>query len=676
MMNSAKTKILSILLLFLCIPIFGQQTRLELADKYFSQFAYNSAIRLYEGAEKRGNKDWKIYAKLGDCYYNTSRPEEAVSNYERAIERKKKINTSYLLKYALSLRSCGASQDMIIDAFQEYYDKIGKKEKLRVRTLIDDPELKIENLEINSEFSDFGSFIYDDVLYFSSSRENPTKKKRINRKLYKWNEQPFLDIYSAKIDRTVDSLRLIAPIDSTLIDINTVAHESAVAINEDGTTMYFSGGAVDGSGKLIYNKSNTSILNIHRARFINNRWTIVEEDKADLEFLNYDLYSMGSPSLSPDNKRLFFVTCAPFPDAKGQTDIYYIDIKEDGSYGDINAVPGINTSYREGFPYVSSEGDLYFSSDGIYDDQLSVGLLDIYKVEDIDRVISKEIEAENVKIEHLESPINSDKDDFSYYIDEYADESNPCEYYAYFSSNRDFPTARGDDDIYRVRIKKPKTINGKVTDSSNQKPLREVFVHLIDSAGVILKTVQTDSEGNYNLDVECDQFYRLRASKTYFNDDLKEFNSGIDSDNINLELAPYPCEITSPIGFDFGSDLINVKEKFNLLKILKLLLSDPEVKIKIESHTDSRGSDENNQDLSERRAENTKQYLIDSGVLESQILSVTGFGESCPLYSDEEINNSPQKERETKHAQNRRTRFILSICDDDQNDCNGPDRDN
>ncbi len=646
--------------------VVAQQTRLELAEKYFDQFAYNTAIELYEGAIKKGKDSWKNYAKLADCYYNISQPAMAMRYYEIAIGKNNKIDAIYLLKYALSLQSAGRSRDSVLIAYQEYYSRMGIQEQIGLRT-INDSHISPENLtSINSSYSDFGTFIYNDTLYFASARENPVKPKRFNKRLYKWNLQPFLDIYTAKVNRKSDSLPFVLiPSDSSGIGVNTMAHESSVAITKDGQTMYYSGGMVNQKGEMRYDKWGNSHLKLHRASRIDDRWIETTEDRNALKSLELKHYSVSSPALSPDNKRLYFVSCAPFPDAKGQTDIYYVDIDEDGSLGKVTNVPGINTYGREGFPYLASDGSLYFSSDGIYDNLLSMGLLDIYKVEDIDMVISK---TKKPEIIHLKSPFNSDKDDFAFFIDENSEDES-CEFYAYFSSNRKFMGAKGDDDLYRTKLKKFKTVSGVVTNAKTLDPITDANVHLINSDGVVLKSVKVDEKAGYSFEVECDQFYRLRASKANFYDDLIELDTANSDQTVSLQLNPYPCEFSGRIGFELDSDQINSAAAENLTPILELLLTNPGIKVRIEAHTDLRGSAEYNLDLSQRRAQNTRQHLINEGVKAEQIISAIGLGEKCPLISEEEIKLLPPDQQEIKNALNRRSRFILSICEDETEVC-------
>lgn len=455
------------LALFICLLLvnggllFSQETRIELGDKYFAQHAYNKAIPFYEGA----NKSREIYAKLGDCYYYTSQTEKAVMNYSKAFKNNgaaKKLD-QYRLRYALCLLSTG-KEEQSLEAFKQYYKDDDDIANLKIRAFDTSNMDMAENLSINSKNSDFGAFVFKDTLYFASSREIEKKRKH-NKELYKWNERPFLEIFTAVINKndSLDTYKLISP-DSSNIGFKTPAHEASVAIINENT-MYFSGGTVNSKNKIVYNKRGVSNLKLQKAKLKDHKWVLDVEGTKQLDDLNLENYSVGNPAFSPDNKRLFFVSCAPYPDAKGQSDIYYTDIKEDGSFGPVKNVPGVNTGGRESFPFVSSDGTLYFSSDGFYNYELGLGLLDIYKVENINRVIQNAEEASNnnqqieIVVEHLEAPFNSPKDDFAFFMEK--PNSKTSLSYAYFSSNREHPEAQCDDDIYRVKLSVSKSAEQK-----------------------------------------------------------------------------------------------------------------------------------------------------------------------------------------------------------------------
>lgn len=704
--------ILLVVFLFLANvgSLFAQEKRIELGNKLFDQYAYNKAIILYEEALDRKSTNWELYAKLGDCYYFLSDTKKALDNYDKyykaSIENKVDINNALLLRYAVCLHGEGRTTESIA-----IYKKLGESVKQKEKSDLINSSLTNEEplTSINSDSSDFGTFIFKNTLYFSSTRKNPEKEKRFNKRLYKWNEEPFLDIYEAKIDENNGSISMSQTDSksSSLSNINTIAHQGSVTLTKKGDTMYYSSGDVK-NNKLVYNNRGTSNLKLKRATWDSsiNKWVVKKEDSIAMNYFDIGNYSIGNPALSPDNKRLYFVTCAPFSEAQGQTDIYYVNILNKGKkFSKVTSVLGVNTAGRESFPFIASDGTLYFSSDGVQNikqsdniKELGLGLLDIYKVENLDNIIQKyeteisqtkdSIEIKDMtnklgsylenelKVEHLKGPFNSEMDDFAFYIDKTNLDSN-SETYAYFSSNRS--GGLRNDDIYRakVKIEQFKTIQVDVKDASTEQLMGNALIDLIDSEGKLLETAQ-DSTGLFEFKVLDGEQYRIRGYASRYYDDLKEFNSSEVKDHLVLKLKPYPClvsinyegfESINQIEFEFDIDSINNEAKNTLSKVLDLLLTNRDMKIKIESHTDSRGSNESNIVLSTRRAINTKNYLIKEGVYESQIDSAIGYGEERPCFTDEDIKNMPIEKREIAHKKNRRSHFIIVGCEDNTPIC-------
>lgn len=694
MKNYIKTLFITILLLCNGNFLFGQETRLELGDKYFDQYAFKKAITLYEGIPD-GKKNWRVFANLGDCYYNISQPEMAIQYYKKALNKKKFNVERYRLRLALSMLSVNNCKDVINELLSQ--DKmtllvLGRYYGLDLNSddIPDDIELQIcegtkkptsgitlKNLDINSQYSDFGGFYYqdsknnNDKLYFASAREKEDKRKH-NKRLYKWNEHPFLDFYEALV--TTDSLQIIAD-DSSKISsqINNAAHQASMAITKDGKFMYFSGGEVKPNGKLKYNKQGVSILKLHRASLDeNNKWTITDEDKKIMEHFNLENYSIGSPALSPDGKRLYFVSCAPFPEAQGQTDIYYSDITDAGFGPIVNLGQKVNSPGREMFPFISKDNILYFSSDGVYDGEYRQGLLDIYYYD-----LNKKD-----KVKSMGEPYNSRKDDFAYFV-RLTPEDSTYSSQGYFSSNRDTFIhlgdtiyAKGDDDIYSFNVKKEcsQIIQGTIADLKTGDYLDDAIVELINSDGMIKDTLQVSSNGSFNIKVSCNESFSLRGSKLRYEDDLHKITTSDGSrlNNIQLKLKPYPCEIkVEPIRFKFNDSLIQPNEGKKLEPLINLLLANRDLRIRIESHTDSIGKNIDNLRLSQKRANATKDYLISKEVHEGQILSAVGLGENCPLYTTSYIRSlSTREERLEAHNKNRRSIFILEDCEGYASDCN------
>jgi len=672
MRNFIKIILITILFLGNLSLVFAQQTRIELGDRYFEQHAYNKAIPLFEAAKKTRN----IYAKLGDCYYYTAQPEKALVNYKEAFKSNKNSNflNKYRLRFALCLHSTGDKISALAE-YKKYYKNVDEDiDKLSFR---DDDTLELidtaVNLDsINSPNSDFGTHIFNDILYFSSSREKEKKRKH-NKNLYKWNEHPFLEIYTAKIDkeRNLHSLKII-PSDSSNIKFNKSGHEASLAFFNENT-MYFSGGKVKKNNKIEYNKRGISNLRLQIAKLEQNQWVLDEADTELLKTINLENYSVGNPAFNKDKTKLFFVSCAPYPDAMGQSDIYYVEIKDGKPYGEAKSVPLINTGGRESFPFVSSDGTLYFSSDGYYNYKLGFGLLDIYKVDNIDKVIEMGKDS-GIVVDHLGSPFNSNKDDFAFFIEK-PNESLKSEIYGYFSSNREHAKAKGSDDIYRAIYElsqndemKIKTIQVNIKDSSNNRPLENGLIELMDSNDSILSSVQVGRNGASNFELELNKKYRVRGSMKWYYDYDEIYNITEEIDSVDLKLEHYPCEFTVYHEWEEDSISAELINEVDLDPILLLMKSNSDINIIIESHTDSSGPTGFNLNLSQKRAKAAKDYLISKKVDSTRIIKAEGFGEKHLLFSDEEIRSMvTKKERDLANLKNRRSRFIIVGCDGDSN---------
>ncbi|WP_179006685.1 OmpA family protein [Winogradskyella forsetii] len=634
-----KTKILALILVLFSSLSFSQT---KLADKFFENYGYVKAIELYEKVVEKGKADAHVLTRLGDAYYNNSNSEKAVYWYKQALEEYKDIEAEYIYKYIQSLRSIGNYKEAdvwfkkLIEAQQgdsrltgydpdevDIYDKLTSKNE--------DLVVKIENLSFNSENSDFGSFLKDSTLYFASARGD-------DGKVYSWNKEPFLDIFKINVtENKEDGTRSYgAPTQINSEDVNTEYHEASVAITKDGKTMFFTRDNMNKRNRLNYDKEGTTYLKIYKATLVGNAWTNV----IDLPF-NDDVFSTGHPVLSPDNKTLFFVSDRE--GGIGQTDIYSVAINEDGTYGTPeNLGEKINTEGREMFPYVAKDSTFYFSSDG----HLNLGLLDIFKSN-----ILKEEPTEEP--ENIGAPFNSGYDDFAYFV-------NSDTRQGYFSSNR--PNGKGGDDIYSFNvIECNQQITGIAREHRTEIILSDVTVQLIDETGKILAEVVTTADGSYTFEIECNTTYTILGTKPDYQEDQHTITTSNENKKVNtvdLTLKPLILDsqiIINPIFFDFDKSEIRTDAQYELENIVDVLRKHPEMIIKIESHTDSRGRDKYNLKLSDRRAKSTAEYIISRGIEAHRIESARGFGETRLL--NECANGVKCSEEE--HQLNRRSYFYI-----------------
>ncbi|WP_062060502.1 OmpA family protein [Aquimarina longa] len=647
-----KNKIWLVILLLFSIFIHAQ--KVKVADKYFRDFAYLNAIELYKEALKKGDSTKHILSRIGDCYYNNSDSEQAYFWYNKAVHKYKKIHPEYIYKYIQTLISLGKYDKAntwlkklkILQQNSKYTRGIENinLEKFQELSTPKDIHVRIINLESNSKYSDFGGFEQNGNLYFSSSRTDDRIKNK--KKVYKWNGEPYLNIYQSIIDR-IDAtivVKNITPITSDQINLKN-EHEGTLTITNDGKTLFFTRNNINKRKKTSYDKEGNSNLMLYRAKLQNGQWTAIEE----LPF-NGKTFSTGHPALSPDEKTLYFVS-----DRKGgygQSDIYKVAINDDGTFGTIkNLGNQINTEGREVFPFVAKDTTLYFSSDS----HINLGLLDIYK----SNILHKKAH-EDVEIKNLGAPYNSGYDDFAFFV-------NPANDSGYFSSNRIGGT--GSDDIYAFDSYKCKQILTGITyNKHTSEPLAGVTVKIIDETGKIINTTLSNKNGRYIFrEIPCAKTYSILATKTNYRLDSKKFSTTtINENEIKLDLFLMPLIIkkeivVNPIFFDFDKSDIRADAAYELENIVSVMRSNPKMVIKIESHTDSRGSHRYNMKLSHKRANATRDYILSRGITTDRVPSAIGYGESQLATQCGDLKEHSCTEKE--HEENRRSVFLI-ITDD------------
>ncbi len=629
-----KTKLLLIIFVLASAMTFGQK---KLADKFFKNYAYIKASELYEEAYNNGDDSEHVLTRLGDCYYNNSNPAQAAVWYKRALDNYRSVDAEYIYKYIQTQRSLGNynEADTWLDTFKDVLanDRRGDLNDVNLSmydelSSTEQKYIELQNLDINSNYSDFGSFVHNGKLYFASTRDT-------GGKIYKWNEQPFLDIYQANIAES-EGIKTYSGVDFIPAeDVNSDYHEASIAITSDGQTMYFTRDNVNKRKRLNYNKKGTTHLKLYKANLENGEWTNVKE----LPF-NDNEFSTGHPTLSVDEKQLYFVSDRE--GGLGQTDIYVVDILENGKYSEPrNLGEMVNTEGREMFPYVAKDSTLYFSSDGF----LNIGLLDIFK--------SEYIKDNSAQPQNMGAPYNSGYDDFAMYID-------PETETGYFSSNRE--GGKGNDDIYSFAAYDCKqVIKGVVRDTETLDAIADATVQLIDENGKIIDELKSSEDGEYSFEVDCDNTYTVLGTKVDYKDDKKEVETDKENNKehqADLNLHPLIKDnqiVINPIFFDFDKWNIRTDAKYELENIVDVLRQHPTMVIKIESHTDSRGSDRYNEKLSDRRAKSTRDYLLSRNIAPERIESAIGYGETQLLNECEDGVRCS----ETKHQENRRSYFYI-----------------
>ncbi len=635
-MMKLKHYILVCIALALNISAFAQQGKQKRADTLFNKFSFVKAAKVYqELREKNYNRDYAT-RRLADCYAYLRDPKNAARYYKNVVKQKN-VPIQYYYSYAQSLRGIKKYKESNI-WLQRFKDSGGVvnsndfSKDINFITSVFNAKKQyfLDRVRFNSKFSDFGAFEHDGKVYFASSRDEGVSIKR----LYGWNEQPFLDIYVTEVGsrKNVDHTGKVKG------DINSIYHDGPITITKDGKHMYFSSNNFQDQVERKDSKGMTN-MKIYRATYRDSIWTDIE----DLS-INSDDFSTQHASLNKDDSKLYFASDRP--GGFGGSDIYYVDINPDGSLGETqNMGSVINTESAEGFPFINQEDVLFFSSDG----HTGLGLLDVFAT-------IKGEESDFVDVVNLGVPINSNKDDFSFSM-------NPNGITGYFASNR--RGGRGSDDIYAYHREPTLHVEGVVTDAINTQPIAGAIITLFDDKGNQIAYMETDENGFYQINIDRNQDYKIVASQDKYIDDYREFTSkNIQTELVNIGanmlLNPVQDVVKlaelNTIYFDFNSHKIRKDAAEELDKIVGLMQNDyPEMVIRIESHTDSRGKLSYNDKLSIDRANSTYEYLISNGIAPERITAHEGFGERRLTNGCEDGEDC----EEEQHQLNRRTQFIV-----------------
>ncbi len=632
----SKNYILVCIALMVNFTVFAQYGKQKKADTLFNKFSFVKAAEVYkELIEDNYNADYAT-RRLADSYALMRDPKNAAKYYKKAVAQDN-VPIEYYYNYAQALRGVEdykASREWM-KRFKDSggvvnTNKFRKDDDFITNIFNAKQQYFLSKVGFNSKFSDFGAYEYGGMVYFTSSRDEGVGIKR----LYGWNEQPFLDVYV-----TEKGSKEPVEHDSKIKgDINSVFHDGPIVITTDGTTMYFTRNSFKDNveGK---DKKGISNLKIYKATLKDSAWTDIE----DLPFNSND-YSTGHASLSSDNKKLYFAS--DMPGGQGGSDIYVVDINDDGSLGEPkNLGNAINTAGNETFPFINNEDALFFSSDG----HAGLGLMDVYAT------VANE-NGDIVDVINLGVPVNSSKDDFSFTM-------NPDGLTGYFASNR--AGGKGDDDIYSYNRVPLLNVEGVVTDVVNKKAVPNAVITLLDGNGKQIAYMETDEEGYYEINIDRNVDYKITASQKKYEDDVKQFTSKnietkITTITANLELTPVQDVVKlaelNTIYFDFDKHNIRPDAALELDKVVNLMVNEyPGMVIRIESHTDSRGDLSYNDKLSIDRANSTYEYIISKGVDASRITEHEGFGERRLTNGcDGSVNCE-----EDNHQLNRRTQFIV-----------------
>jgi hypothetical protein len=452
---------------------------------------------------------------------------------------------------------------------------------------------------------------------------------------HSWTNESYTNLYVVDLDQ--DSI--ISRPKRLNAKINKFYNESSAVFTKDGKTMYFTRNN-QLKTKAKTDSSNTVLLKIYKATQDGSKWTNIIE----LPF-NSDNFSCAHPALSPDEKELYFSSNRP--GTKGMSDIYKIAILENNTFGaPENLGDAINTEGRETFPFITQDNVLVFASDA----RAGLGGLDMYYVH---------LDSENKEIKTFGQPINSSYDDFGLIYKSQDQEG-------FFTSNRPEDN-KGKDDIYHItglEIPKPIKINATVVFEEVSNQTEGVAAIILDENKKQIAQI-ISKDGKIEIpNLEQGKNYFIRISNPNFEVYEGPISYNENQSNLVFKLKKKELELSEVdlakilgirvIYFDLNKYFICNEASLELQKIAAIMKAYPKMKIDIRSHTDSRNTIEYNQKLSQKRADHTRNWLINEGITPER-LKASGYGESKLINACADGITCTEEQ----HQENRRSEFII-----------------
>ncbi|HEY0262118.1 MAG TPA: hypothetical protein VGB95_03770, partial [Chitinophagales bacterium] len=482
-------------------------------NRNFKQFNFTKAILYYEKALKHNKDSVYLLQQIADSYRLLNKPSKAEPYYQRLVVSGKATALDKLY-YAETLRSVQKYTEAKVYYAQYltvFPNDSSVKERLRgtdevVLLSKDNGLYQLKNQDsINTKFSEFGvCFHGQNEIYFASDR----KPYEFVRRIDNWTNGTFLAIYQAKINSTLNARKPILLASNV---VNKKFHQSSPSYNEKLNELYFDRSNFSGN-RARYSDDKTVKLKIYKVEWKSSAKKWNGKLQEAVSFDNKEI-SVCHPSLNKNGDTLYFVS--DMPGGYGRTDIYFSTRADSGLWGTpVNLGAGVNSSSDDMFPFIATDGTLYFASNG----HSGLGGLDIYS--------SKKEAGKWVSAKNLGAPFNSNADDFAYVAKD--DNEN-----GFFSSNRS--GGKGDDDIYSFMLKGI-LLNGIAYNGYTGAPIFEANV----TANPDIDPLQllTDSSGKFVCSAMSNIDYVFTATKENYYPANLNFRMTDSSSVVRIPMFP------------------------------------------------------------------------------------------------------------------------------------------
>lgn len=597
----------------------------QIAWCYYRLHDYkNAEIQLVKTAAEDAYPHDRFY--LGESLMNNQKYEEAITQFETYI-RSPKADDELAYMAQVSMTGCHFAQE----EFQKTREV----------------SIKLADTNVfNVGTANFATMYFDNDkrLMFTSARPGGVIIDETQQSEY------LCDVYWTELQETGEWSRAT----NFGRPLNSAQHDGASTFNNDNVIFYTR-----------WSEEKRSEQNIYMARFQNMKF--YEAFKLD-SAVNYPGFKSIQPYVSMDGKTLFYSSNRP--GGLGGMDIWKIAIDSSGYIvgQPENLGPMVNTDQDDVTPFFHEvSSTLFFASKG----HGSIGGLDIYK-SFFDRETTSFNHAQNLGV-----PINSSKDDAYMMWDSKLSKG-------FFSSDRQACEGGSCYDIYEV-LNEPIHIylSGTSFDKATEEILPNCKLTFKDVKGEMPSfTLMTDEKGHYETELSFGMEWFIKCQKLNYFADATSVNTNSITQTTSITkdfyLAPIPAtEIDlDGIEYDFNSDKLRPSSLLVLDELLKFLELNNNISIEINSHTDAKGNEFYNLDLSQRRAKSCVDYLVSKGIDPARLIA-KGCGETQPntlmgtdkkpildaegnpiLLTEAYIETKKSKaEKDKLHQKNRRTSF-------------------
>ena len=633
------------------------------ADEAFKEGSIFSAADIYTKILEHDSTETSVLFNLAECFYLAKDYEKAAVYFQRSYKADPVKNASSLYYQAINTKMQGRYTEALplFKQFIKSYtgdDAVKMKKWAHVeadgcnfalRESKPDPTVKLTHLgkEVNSNYADQAPALRDDELYFASIHSDTVITMKQDKSDMK-KEGNLMKLYASKV-----SGENYAPAEQIKTFSQEGKHISNGSFNQDGTKFFYT--ICDG---LLKPKCD-----IYMSQLDGTDW---DKGKALGAEINLAGCTNTQPFLAKNNngsETLYFVSDRE--GGKGGLDIWYSTVNKKGEFSaPKNAGAKINSDRDERSPFFDSKTNtLYFSSEG----WIGMGGLDVFKAQ------ASGPEKYSSNPENLGAPFNSPCNDYYFRYGKSSKEG-------YLVSNRPgIFSVRGKtccDDIFTYQYVSQifLAVKTRVFDDVTKIQLASANVNLqlrsrnADENDVTISSDTTTADAPVLFNLKQDKQYKITATLSgYFTGSQTFGTEGISKSDTQVvdiylkKLEKNKAYRLNNIYYDFDKADLRPESKATLDTLYKILIENPTIIIELSSHTDSRGADAYNLNLSQHRAESCVNYLINEKGIPRERITAKGYGKTKLLDDCSKYTECPQDQSGDCpcHQLNRRTEFKI-----------------